>query len=257
MFRGFGTLLNVAMVVVGSGIGILAGQRFPARTREVVTDGLGLVVLLVAALNAATVLDARFASAVGETATVLIVLGSLLLGGVAGSLFDLEARFERLGFVLQAQLVERRAARTFSAEASAVARRRFIEGFVSASLLFCVGPLMVLGSIADGLGQGYQQLALKAVVDGFAAVAFAATFGVGVMASALTILVVQGSLTVLGTLVGGFLPDTHVSAMTATGGLLLIGVALRLLRVRELRVADLLPALLVAPLLAEIAVRLR
>ena len=115
---------------------------------------------------------------------------------------------------------------------------------------------MVMGSIADGLGQGYQQLALKAVVDGFAAVAFAATFGVGVMASALTILVVQGSLTVLGTLVGGFLPDTHVSAMTATGGLLLIGVALRLLRVRELRVADLLPALLVAPLLAEIAVRL-
>ncbi|MGH3461125.1 MAG: DUF554 family protein [Kribbellaceae bacterium] len=185
------------------------------------------------------------------------MLGSLLLGGVAGSLFDLETRFERLGFVLQTQFVERRAARTFSAEASAVARRRFIEGFVSASLLFCVGPLMVLGSIADGLGQGYQQPALKAVVDGFAAVAFAATFGVGVMASALTILVVQGSLTVLGTLVGGFLPDTHVSAMTATGGLLLIGVALRLLRVRELRVADLLPALLVAPLLAEIAVRLR
>ncbi|MGH3480265.1 MAG: DUF554 family protein, partial [Nocardioidaceae bacterium] len=109
------------------------------------------------------------------------MLGSLLLGGVAGSLFDLETRFERLGFVLQTQFVERRAARTFSAEASAVARRRFIEGFVSASLLFCVGPLMVLGSIADGLGQGYQQPALKAVVDGFAAVAFAATFGVGVM----------------------------------------------------------------------------
>jgi uncharacterized protein len=257
MFRGFGTLLDVAMVVVGSGIGMLTGQRFPARTREVVTDGLGLVVLLVAALNAAAVLDARFASAVGEAATLLIVLGSLLIGGVAGSLLDLESRLERIGDVLQAQLVERRGARTVSAEDGAAARRRFIEGFVSASLLFCVGPLMVLGSLADGLGQGYDQLALKAVVDGFAAIAFAATFGIGAMASALAILVVQGSLTVLGAIVGGFLQVTHILAMTATGGLLLVGGALRLLRIRELRVVDLLPALLVAPLLTEIMVRLR
>jgi uncharacterized membrane protein YqgA involved in biofilm formation len=123
--------------------------------------------------------------------------------------------------------------------------------------VFCVGPLTILGSLDDGLGRGIDKLALKATLDGFASIAFAASLGWGVAASALAILVVQGSLTVLGALVGDLLPDAHLSALTATGGLLLVGVAMRLLRIRPVPVGDLLPALLVAPIIVEVVVTTR
>jgi hypothetical protein len=177
----------------------------------------------------------------------LIVLGSVLLGGIAGSLLRVEYGMESLGGWLQRKL----AGRSESEE-----RRRFIEGFVAASLLFCVGPLTILGSISDGLGNGADQLFLKAVLDGFAAIAFAAAYGWGVAASALVVAVVQGSLTVLGAALGDVLPDAHLAALTATGGLLLVGVALRLLQIKQVPVGDLLPALLVAPLLTQVVVAL-
>lgn len=248
MFRGFGTVLNVATILIGSGLGVLVGHRLPLRTREVVTDALGLVVLLIAALNLAAVLDPDLVAAVGDNATVLVVLGSLLIGGVAGSLLRIEARLESFGGVLQRRLAR---------EGSSDQRERFIEGFVSASLLFCVGPLTILGSLSDGLGRGYEQLALKSVLDGFAAIAFAASLGWGVAASALAVLVIQGSLTALAYGLGSLLPGAHVAAITATGGLLLIGVAIRLLRLRPLPVGDLLPALLVAPVLVQLVAGLR
>lgn len=248
MFRGFGTVLNVATILIGTGLGVLVGHRLPRRTREVVTDALGLVVLLIAALNLAAVLDADLVAAVGDNATVLVVLGSLLIGGVAGSLWRIEARLESFGGVLQRRL---------AGDDSSAQRDRFIEGFVSASLLFCVGPLTILGSLSDGLGRGYEQLALKSVLDGFAAVAFAASLGWGVAASALAVLVIQGTLTALAYGIGSLLPDAHIAAITATGGLLLIGVAIRLLRVRPLPVGDLLPALLVAPVLVQLVTVLR
>jgi uncharacterized membrane protein YqgA involved in biofilm formation len=179
---------------------------------------------------------------------MLIVLGSLLLGGIAGSLLRLESRVESFGGRLQRRL---------SGEAGSAERHRFIEGFVTASLLFCTGPLTILGSLNDGLGNGADQLYLKAVLDGFAAIAFAASFGWGVAASALTVLVIQGSLTVVGALLGDVLPAPHLAALTAVGGLLLVGVALRLLRIREIPVADLLPALVVAPLLVGLTATFR
>jgi uncharacterized membrane protein YqgA involved in biofilm formation len=123
---------------------------------------------------------------------------------------------------------------------------------VTASLLFCVGPLTILGSLSDGLGNGIEQLALKSVLDGFAALALAAALGWGVTASAATVLVVQGSLTILGALVGDVISAAAVAAMTATGGVLLLGVGLRLLGVARLPVADLLPALVVAPVIVAI-----
>lgn len=248
MFPGFGTAVNVVTVLAGSTIGVLLGHRLPQRTRDVVTDALGLVTLLVAALSALTVTDAALSDAVGDSAPVLIVLGSLLVGGIVGSLLHLEYQLENLGSTLQQVL----AGRSDSDE-----RRRFIEGFVAASLLFCVGPLTVLGSLSDGLGNGADQLLLKATLDGFAAIAFAASFGWGVAASALAVLVVQGTLTVLGFALGEFLPEAHVLALTATGGLLLVGVGLRLLQVKQVPVGDLLPALVVAPLLTEIVIALR
>jgi uncharacterized membrane protein YqgA involved in biofilm formation len=247
LFPGIGTVVNVVTVLLGATIGVLLGNRLPLRTRDVVTDALGLVTLLIAGTSAMVVLDGDLSDAVGDSAPMLIVLGSLLVGGITGSLLRLEQRVERLGGWLQARL---------SGEAGSVERHRFIEGFVSASLLFCTGPLTILGSLNDGLGNGADQLFLKAVLDGFAAIAFAASFGWGVAASALTVVVVQGGLTIVGFLLGDVLPAAHLAALTATGGLLLVGVALRLLRVREIPVADLLPALVVAPLLVQLAVRI-
>ncbi len=248
MFRGFGTALNVATVLLGSGVGVVLGHRLPTRTRDVVTDALGLVTLLVAGLSVLAVTDADLRTAVGASAPVLIVLGSLLLGGICGSLLRIEDRLEGLGAWLQSHLLRSGGSRE---------RHLFIEGFVSASLLFCVGPLTILGSLSDGLGNGADQLILKATLDGFAAIAFAASLGWGVAASALSVAVVQGSLTVVGALLGELLPAAHLAALTATGGLLLVGVGLRLLRVRQVPVGDLLPALVVAPLLTQMVVVLR
>ena len=291
-FPGLGTLVNVATVIVGSSIGLLLGARLPTRTRDTVTDALGLVTLLIGALSAAEVGSRALAAAVGSAAPVLIVLGALLLGGIAGSLLDIEARLEGFGDWLRTRLARRRSpvglrapeqARTLrsgpfpagtlptGAATSDVApglstgpaareedaRERFIEGFVTASLIFCVGPLTILGSLSDGLGRGPDQLILKAVLDGFASIAFAASLGVGVMASVVAIVAVQGSLTLVGVLVGGALPEAYLAAITATGGLLLLGVGLRLLQIKAIPVGNLLPALLVAPALVALVAALR
>jgi uncharacterized protein len=249
LLPGLATLVNVTTVLLGAGIGVLLGNRLPVRTRDLVTDALGLVTLLIAATSAVAVLDPDLSSVVGDSAPMLIVLGSLLVGGIAGSLLRLEQRVELVGGWLQRRLS--------GSGSSSSDRARFVEGFVVASLVFCTGPLTILGSLNDGLGNGGEQILLKAVLDGFAAVAFAASFGWGVAASAVTIVVVQGSLTLLGVALGDVLPDAHLAAITAAGGLLLVGVALRLLRIREIPVADLLPALLVAPVLVEVAAALR
>lgn len=246
MFPGIGTVVNVATVLVGAALGVMLGHRLSQRTRDVVTDGLGLVTLLIAILSALAVTDPALVAAIGSNAPMLVVLGSLLIGGIIGSLMRLEERVEAIGGWLQVRLTR---------EEGSAERRRFVEGFVAASLLFCTGPLTILGSLNDGLGRGADELFLKAALDGFAAMAFAASFGWGVAASALTVVVVQGGLTVVGVLLGDVLPDAQVSALTAVGGLLLVGIALRLLRVREIPVADLLPALVVAPLLVGIAAR--
>jgi uncharacterized membrane protein YqgA involved in biofilm formation len=248
VITGTGTIVNVCTVLVGCSVGVLAGNRLPSRTRDLVTDVLGLVTLLIAALSAYAVTDPAFAAKVGSHAPLLIVLGSLVIGGVAGSLVRLEERVESLGGYLQRRL---------SGSADHAERARFIEGFVTASLVFCTGPLTILGSLSDGLGHGADQLYLKATLDGFAAVAFAASFGWGVTASALTVLVVQGAITALGAALGDVLPDAELAAITAAGGLMLVGVALRLLRMREMAVADLLPGLVVAPLLVELVAAFR
>lgn len=257
-FPGLGTLINVATVIVGSLLGMAVGHRLPHHTRSVVTDVLGLTTLLMAGLSVVSVTDPAFRAATGIGAPVLIVLGSLLIGGIGGSLLRIEERLEGLAGTVQRTLA--RHPRWADAEergADHAARERFIEGWMSASLLFCVGPLTILGSLSDGLGNGIEQLTLKSVLDGFAAMAFAASFGVGVLFSALSVAVVQGLLTLLGVLLGSVLPDAHIAALTATGGLMLVGIGLRLLNVKQVPVGDILPALVVAPLLTQLVVALR
>lgn len=253
MFPGAGTVLNVATILVGAAIGVALGHRLPQRTRDVVTDGLGLVTLLIAALNAASVLDPAFRTAVGGGGPVLVVLGSILIGGLAGSLLRLESRLEGVGAWLQRRL----GAGGGTDPTGSDTRRRFVEGFVTASLVYVVGPLAILGSLSDGLGRGIDQLALKATLDGFASIAFAASLGWGVAAAALSVAVVQGGFTLVAVLAGGLLPGSGIAALTATGGLLLVGVALRLLRIRPLPVGDLLPALVVAPVLTALVAAVR
>jgi uncharacterized membrane protein YqgA involved in biofilm formation len=264
---GLGTLINVGTIVVGSLLGMAVGHRLPQRTHAVVTDILGLVTLLVAALSAMAVTDAAFVAATGSGAPVLIVLGSLLIGGIAGSLLRIETRLEALAGTIQGWLARRsrgtRTSRRPVPDAATddgqdhTARERFIEGWLTASLLFCVGPLAILGSLSDGLGRGIDQLLLKSVLDGFAALAFASSFGVGVLLSAVSVAVVQGLVTLAGVLLGSVLPDAHIAALTATGGLLLVGIGLRLLNIKQIPVGDLLPALLVAPLLTQLVIMLR
>lgn len=273
MFIGFGTAVNVATVVIGSAIGMALGHRLPERTRDTVTDALGLVTLLIGALTALDVTSTALSDRVGSSAPILIVLGALLIGGIVGSLVNLEKRLEGLGAWLRRLLVRRprlespvstttdstTTAGTIDPETGAAhlsARERFIEGFVSASLLFCIGPLTILGSLSDGLGNGADQLILKAMLDGFAAIAFAASLGIGVMASALVVGMVQGSLTLIGFFLGDFLPEPHLMALTATGGLMLVAVGLRLLNIRQIPVGNMLPALVVAPLLVQLVAQL-
>jgi uncharacterized membrane protein YqgA involved in biofilm formation len=240
---GLGTIINVVAIVIGSLIGIGLGHRLPERTREVVTDSLGMLVFVIAALNIYALRDQDWIDEVGGSATLLIVLASLVIGGMLGSFLRIESRFESVGGWIQ---------RKFSRGEGSAGRARFIEGFVDASLIFCIGPLAILGALSDGLGTGIDQLALKASLDGFTSIAFAASLGWGVIAAAISVGVVQGFFTIFAVFVGPFLSSAMIASVTATGGVLLIGVGLRILRIKSVAVADLLPALIIAPILTVI-----
>ena len=237
---GLGTVINVVAILLGSTVGVLLGHRLPERTRVTVTDALGLVTLVIGGLNVMALRDPDFAAAVGEGVTLLVVLGALLIGGIVGSLLRIEHRLEQVGAWLQGR---------FAAGGASESRARFVEGFVDSSLIFCIGPLAVLGALSDGLGQGIDELTLKSALDGFASVAFAASLGWGVAASALSVGVWQGTLTALAVVLGSVMSVALVASVTATGGVLLLGVGLRLLNIRAVPVGDMLPALIVAPLL--------
>ena len=234
-----GTLINVVAILLGTALGTLIGGRIPSRTRTLVTDALGLVSFLAAAGAATAMWNPDFENAVGEGWPILVVLGSLLIGGLIGSALRIEDRLNGLG-----QYLEKKFTKDKEGDGN------FVAGFVSASLIFCVGPMAILGSISDGLGEGNSLLILKSVMDGFAAIAFAAAFGWGVGASSLSVLVYQGAWSGVGFALGSVLSDYQISAMTSVGGMLLIGIGMRLLNFKIIAVGDLLPALAVAPLLA-------
>jgi uncharacterized membrane protein YqgA involved in biofilm formation len=177
-------------------------------------------------------------------------------------LLRIEARLEGIGEAIRRRLGDGRTdveveGSLADPDPAVAPSSTFVEGFVTASLVFCVGPLAILGSLSDGLGLGIDQLALKSIMDGFASIAFAASLGWGVAASALSVGVYQGVLTVLGWTLGSVLSAAQVALLTATGGLLLVGIGLRLLRIRQVPVGDLLPALLVAPILTGLVAAVR
>lgn len=244
-----GTLINAAAVLVGSLLGMLVGDRLPQRTRETVVFGLGLVTLVVGLGNAQA------------TGNILIPLFSIAIGALIGEALRLDVRLESLGGWLQKRFGggETPVSGTDGLPTPADDRRaRFITGFVTTSLVFCIGPLTVLGSIQDGMGLalGFQQLVIKSVLDAFASVAFAATFGLGVAFTSLTVLIVQGSLALLGSAAGQFMTDPMIAEMTATGGMVLVGLSLILMDIKRPRMANFLPALLIAPLIVAVGAAL-
>ncbi|HTU01003.1 MAG TPA: DUF554 domain-containing protein [Candidatus Sulfotelmatobacter sp.] len=219
-----GTLVNVIAVLLGSTIGLLVGRRLPERLRRVITAGLGLSTLLIGMQMAL------------QAQRLLVVIAGMVLGGVTGELLGIEAALERAGTRLQAW------ARTGGGT--------FVAGFVTASLVFCVGPMTVIGSIQEGLTGNAEILYTKSLLDGVASVAFASSLGVGVGFSVLTVVAIQVPLTLLGSrLTFLMLPDV-LNALTATGGLLIVGIGLLLLEVKRLPVANFLPALPWAVLVA-------
>jgi len=236
---GTGTLINVITVLVGGTVGILLGTRLPERMRETIMHGLGLLTTIIG-------IQLSF-----ETEQILIVLASLLLGGIAGEWLRIEGRINQLGLWLERK-TSRDNDRPAPDETQDVFRSgasRFSHAFLTASLLFCVGPMTILGSIQDGLSGDYTLLAVKAVMDGFAALAFASTLGPGVLFSALTVLVYQGALTLGAGLASAVLSDPMVAEMTATGGALMLALGLGLLEIKRIRAGNLLPAIVVAPII--------
>lgn len=225
-----GTIINTITVLVGGTIGMTFGARLPERVRETVVAGLGI-----------------FTAAIGvlmftDTTNPIVVLVSLLIGGLLGEWWRIEARLQNLGVMLE---------RRFGGGAeTADPSSRFVKGFLTASLVFCVGPMTILGSIQDGLSGDYSLLAIKSVLDGFAALAFASTLGVGVLFSVIVILAYQGGLSLLAAQAQAFISDPMMTEMTAVGGLLLVGIAVSsLLELKPIRVGNFLPALAIAPLI--------
>jgi uncharacterized protein len=232
-----GTLLNVVTVLIGTTVGLVLGARMSKRIQETLTDVLGLFTLVIGlGLSLRYLLDPAL-----PAGNDLAVLMGLLAGAAVGELLRLSDRLDDLGGWFQSRLARGDNPSPIS------------EGFVTASLVFCVGPLTFLGSIQNGLSGDMQLLAIKSLLDGVASIAFAAALGAGVYLSALTILVVQGGIAGAAWLVGAGLDPELINAASAAGGLMLMGIGLRLLELRRIRLANLLPALLLAPLFVYLA----
>ena len=241
-FIGLGTAINVATIVVGCLLGLALGSRLNERTRTTITHVLGLCTLVMGATTLLPMMAPPLAEAIPGGAVFLVAILVLLAGTVIGSLLRLEDRTESLAAALRRLLVR--------GDGSSQERQaRFINAFVTTTLLFGIGPMAILGSLQEGLGQGASTLVIKAILDGVASIAFASALGIGVMASALTIAVYQGGLTLLAWLVGDVLSLAQVDMISVVGGVMLLGLAIRLLGLKDIKVGDMVPALLLAPVI--------
>ena len=237
MFPGMGTTLNIITIIIGGGLGVFIGAKINQKLRDLILDALGCVTIISAADALKDFWDPTLQNSMPRGWALLVVVFSLVFGAVLGSFWRIEERLELFGDKLK-----RRFAKGDN--------NNFVEGFVTASLIFVIGPLAILGSISDGMGTGIDQLVLKSTLDGFAALAFAASLGWGVVLSSIPVGIYQFAWTAVGLFLGAILADYQILAMTTVGGILLIGISLRLLRIKTIEIGNLLPALALAPLLA-------
>ena len=224
-----GTLVNVAAILVGGFLGLLLGSKIKKQFNQTVINGLGLF---------------TFAYAISlflKTENALIVLGSLLIGMLLGEWWRIEDGLTHIGVKLEAK---------FNRGDGSEDTTRFIKGFLTSTLLFCIGPMAILGSIQDGLTGDYNTLLIKSVLDGFAALAFASSLGVGVLFSAIPVFLYQGGITLLAEQVQKVATTSMMNELSATGGVILAGLAIsNILEIKKIRTGSFLPALLIAPLL--------
>lgn len=226
-----GTIINVAAVILGSLVGLLVGNRIPEKTRQTLISVMGLYTL------------AYGVFIFTKTQNMLIPLLSLVMGSIIGELLKIEEGLNSVGERIQRKLAIWNPNLTGEPQ-------RFVTGFVSASLLFCIGPMAILGSIQDGISGDFQMLAIKSLLDGIGSIAFASTLGVGVMFSAVVILVYQGAISLLSGWIGQGFGDAAVAEMTATGGVILVGIGIsNLLQIKKIRTGSFLPAIFLAVLI--------
>ncbi|HXG25566.1 MAG TPA: DUF554 domain-containing protein [Candidatus Binatia bacterium] len=232
-----GTILNAVAVAIGTTIGLVAAARVSAQLRESLTTGLGLFTLAIAMSMALQV----FQDPAARPEDSLAVLGGLLLGVAVGEWLRLHDRLEGLGAWFQRRLASSRGAGDRPT--------RVAEAFVTTSVVFCIGPLTILGSLDNGLRGDITLLATKSLLDGVASVAFAAALGAGVYLSIITVLVVQGGIALGAFLLQGFFDEVTILVVTAVAGVMLLGVGLRLLDLKQVRLANFLPGIVLAPVL--------
>jgi uncharacterized protein len=228
-----GTFINVAAILVGGSLGLLIGNRLPERLKGTIIAGMGL-------FTAVTGIKMFF-----ETQNSLIVLGGLVIGALLGEWWKIEDGLQHLG-----EMLEKRFNRSNGEGEKSPSYGNFVRGFMTTSLLFCIGPIAILGSMQAGLSGDINLLVIKSVLDGFASMAFASTLGVGVLFSAAMVLVYQGAITLLAARLNALVTKPMMAELTATGGVLLLGIAISsLLEIKKIRVGNFLPALVIAPLI--------
>lgn len=223
-----GTLVNVAAVIVGSLLGLLLRKGFPEKMKNTVTTGMGLCVILIGMQGAL------------GTENVLLVIVSIVMGSIIGSLLKIEERLDKLGLSLQ---------KKFAAKDG---NDHFAKGFVNATLIYCVGAMAIVGSIDSGLRGNHDTLFAKSLLDGVMSIALASTMGVGVMLSAVAVLIYQGGIALLAQLVEPLMTEVMIAEMSAVGGVLIMGIGLNLIRKEHIPVGDMLPAIFLPILLTMI-----
>ncbi|MEJ6951953.1 DUF554 domain-containing protein [Natronospora cellulosivora (SeqCode)] len=219
-----GSIANFFAIVVGSFTGMLFKDHFPEEMQKIVMQGLGLAVILIGLQMAL------------ETQNVLIVIFSLVIGGIIGEIINIEGKLENLAIYIESKFNKK--------------NDLFVKGFVQSSLVFCVGAMAIMGAIQDGLTNDPSILFNKSILDGFASVAFAASFGIGVMFSAVPVLIYQGSITLFASYIERFLSEAMIIEMTATGGLLILAIGLNIMGISKTKVGNLLPSILIAIILS-------
>ncbi len=220
----WGYLANTVTVLTGSGLGLLIGTRPPKSVKKIILSGLGLSTIIIGTQMAL------------ETQKLILIVGSLVGGGIIGQIVGIEEWLERVG--------ERLKRRVGSSSST------FVLGFVTASLLFCSGPMTLVGSLEDGFARNADLIYIKSLMDGAAAIALTATMGIGVIFSALTVFIIQGTLTYLGMAVGDFMGPGVMNEVSAVGGVLILGIGFNILDIAKIKVGNFLPALIVAALLS-------
>ena len=218
-----GTIINIFTVFIGSMVGLLIRSKIPETYKTILLLAIGLLSLVIG-------IQMAF-----KTEEILLMMSALLFGAISGQFMDINKKIELFADILKKKFTSQN-------------DKYFSEGFITASIIFCVGPMTILGALNDGLKGDYDLLAIKSILDGFTSIALSATFGIGVMFSIITILIIQGGISLFATFADSFLSELMIAEMTAVGGVMIIAIGIVILDIKKIKVANFLPALIYSPI---------